>query len=555
MRAVHYASRAAILALTAAILAPAAASAQASTQCFTPLHDQGTAFVDVTVVPMDRERLLQKRTVLVRGCRIQVVGHRDSVDIPQGYHRVQGGDDAFLMPGLVDAHVHLRYDHDLDLYGAMGVTTVRNMEGNGEHLAWRRAVAEGAFGPRIITAGPTDYADAASAAELERQVAAMAAEGYDFVKVFDPLPAASYGWLIDAAAKAGLPIAGHIPAAVGARTVLAERSHQTIEHAEQFVYHWFGDDLDVSRIPELAAQVKASGAAVTPTLEVVHSWVDVVEDKECLLTRPEIRWLHPETLAYWNTFQRTSSFENRLIADLQADILVELARQGVPILAGTDMYLVGLVGPWALRREMRRMEAAGLTPYQVLQAATATPAAVLGYNAGTVAAGRQADLLLVHGNPLKDLAVLDRVDGVMLDGRWHPAEEMAERLAAVAAEYAPGNAFVTAALAGRVDEAVAAHRNQRAAGNEDRLATGTVSYVASIVRQWGRNEDAVALYELVLEEDPQRASAHEGIARAYLAMGRVGDAKAALLRALDVEPERASARQLLEEIGGPVARR
>ena len=510
--------------------------------------DRGTAFVDVAVVPMDRERLLQKRTVLVRGCRIEAIGHRDSVAVPEGYARVVGGDDAFLLPGLVDAHTHLRYDADLVLYAARGVTTVRNMEGSPSHLRWRREVREGAFGPRIITAGPTDYADAETREELTSAVEAIAAAGYDFVKVFDPLPARSYGWLIDAAGEAGLPIAGHIPRAVGAAMVLERQSHHTIEHAEQFVYHWFHDELDRTRIPELAALVKRSGTAVTPTLEVIHSWVGVVGGLDSLLARSETRWLHPETYAYWHTFDRSSSFENRLIADFQADITRELARQDVPLLAGTDMYMVGLVGPWALRREMRRMQEAGLSTFEVLRAATSTPAEVFGTGAGIVAEGRLADLLFVRGNPLRNLSALDDLEGVMIGGAWHPASDLTARLDSVEDTYAPGNAFVSAALAGHVDRAVARHRTLWHHGDDRRLTAGALSYVATILRGRGRYDDAITVYQLALEEAPATASAHEGIGRAYLAMGRIEEAVGALRRALDVDPDRRGARELLSEL-------
>jgi hypothetical protein len=531
--------------------AGAQSSARGDDECLTApqMRDRGgTAFIDVTVVPMDRERLLQKRTVLVHGCRIEAIGHRDSVEVPLEYERIVGGDDVFLLPGLVDAHTHLRYDGDLVLYAAGGVTTVRNMEGSPAHLRWKQQVREGAFGPRILTAGPTEYARAETLEEVTRAVDSMTSAGFDFVKVFDPLASRTYEWLIAATDRAGLPVAGHIPRAIGARKVLEQRSHQTIEHAEQFVYHWFYDDLDWTRIPELVAQVKRSGAAVTPTLEVIHSWIGVVESLDSLLSRPETRWLHPETYAYWHTFERGSSFENRLIAGFQQDIVLELARQGAPLLLGTDVYMVGLNGPWALRREMRRMREAGLSPYEVLRAATATPAAVFGYDAGTILEGQLADLLLVRGNPLRDLSVLDEIEGVMLDGAWHPGAELASRLDSIEAAYAAGNAFVNAALGGQVDRAVARHRELKSAEDDRRAAPSIISYVASILRRNGRYDDAIALYQLALEEDSAMASAHEGIARTYLAVGRIPDAVAALERALEIEPGRAQARELLAQL-------
>lgn len=510
----------------------------------------GTAFVDVTLIPMDRERLLTNRTVLTRGCRIETIGARDSVAVPDDYARIPGGDDLYLLPGLVDSHTHLRYDGDLVLYLTGGVTTVRNMVGSPQHLRWVEELRAGAFGPRILTAGPTAYEGASSRAEVVSAVDSIARAGYDFVKVFDPLPAETYGWLLEAAESRDLPVAGHVPRAVGAREVLRLGRQQTIEHAEQFVYHWFYDDLDRTRMAELAEEVRRAGLAVTPTMEVIHSWIAVVDAPASLVSRPETRWLHPETYAYWHTFARGSSFENRLIADFQQAIVRELAGHGVPLLVGTDAYMAGLMGPWGLRREMRRMSEAGLTPFEVLRAATATPAEVFGYQGGTVTEGRLADLLLVHGNPLEDLTALARVEGVMMDGTWHPRRALEARLDSIAAEYAPGNALVARALGRRADVALEVHRALRAAGDATRADPGVVAYVAAILRGRGRLDDALALYELALDEDAANPAILEGMARTLLAGGSVARAIARLEQALAADPGRESARSLLAELEG-----
>lgn len=105
----------------------------------------GFALVDVTVLPMDGERVLRHQTIVGRDDRIVVVGPKDSVSVPVVYRRLEFDDDITVMPGLVDAHTQLRYDLDLPLYLAGGVTTVRNMNGGPEHLAWKRAVERGSF--------------------------------------------------------------------------------------------------------------------------------------------------------------------------------------------------------------------------------------------------------------------------------------------------------------------------------------------------------------------------------------------------------------------------
>lgn len=108
-----------------------------------------------------------------------------------------------------------------------------------------------------------------------------------------------------------------------------------------------------------------------------------------------------------------------------------LHRNGVPIMAGTDAGGVPFIAPGSsLHRELQLLSASGLSPYEVMRSATVVPAAFLGRTKefGTIAVGQRADLLLVAGNPLEDLAVLKRPIGVMVRGRWLPRQELDQLL-------------------------------------------------------------------------------------------------------------------------------
>jgi hypothetical protein len=128
---------------------------------------QTTAFVNVNVIPMDTERVLENQTVLVEGDRITAVGPVGEVTVPDDAEVIEG-EDAYLMPGLADMHVHLEIDPNPDslrLYLAHGVTTIRNLNSIPEHLVWREQVAKGELlGPTIYSSGnsivglPTEYA-------------------------------------------------------------------------------------------------------------------------------------------------------------------------------------------------------------------------------------------------------------------------------------------------------------------------------------------------------------------------------------------------------------
>ena len=162
------------------------------------------------------------------------------------------------MPGLADMHAHLSgyvKAPDADkfaiaraemlLYVATGVTMVRNMAGSPDHLEYRRRVAAGELlGPRIFTATPIidgpnpvwpssiKMADDTDAGQL---VEGFVRDGYDQIKVYNEVPRAAYAALMDAAAKRGLKVVGHVPFSIGIDGALAAGQY-SIEHQRGYDY-------------------------------------------------------------------------------------------------------------------------------------------------------------------------------------------------------------------------------------------------------------------------------------------------------------------------------
>lgn len=115
------------------------------------------AFVNVNIVPMDRERVLENHAVLIEAHRIIEISPMDTFELPKEV-RVIDGEGGYLMPGLADMHVHLNIDPNPDfmrLFLAEGVTTIRNLNALPDHLEWRDQVLRGErIGPTIYTSGP-----------------------------------------------------------------------------------------------------------------------------------------------------------------------------------------------------------------------------------------------------------------------------------------------------------------------------------------------------------------------------------------------------------------
>jgi hypothetical protein len=121
-----------------------------------PLTAQGDTLVisDVTVLPMTGPRTISHQTVTITGGRIVAMRTAGDGPAPRAAQVIDGR-GRYLLPGLVDMHVHLSTPDELPMYVGSGVLTVRDLSGSPEKLLWRSAVAKAAmFGPRLFVSGP-----------------------------------------------------------------------------------------------------------------------------------------------------------------------------------------------------------------------------------------------------------------------------------------------------------------------------------------------------------------------------------------------------------------
>src|SRR5712692_6640602 len=185
-----------------------------------PVIGQTVVFENVNVIPMDRERVLERQTVIVRDGRIAEIGPARKVKAPDGALRV-GGTGKYLMPGLAEMHGHLpppntsreAVENLLFLYLANGVTTVRGMLGNAGHLELRREIAEGKLlGPTLYVAGTALSGQSAPSVEAaQKMVREQKAAGFNHLKIQEGLKPEVYDAIVSAAREVGISFVGHVP--------------------------------------------------------------------------------------------------------------------------------------------------------------------------------------------------------------------------------------------------------------------------------------------------------------------------------------------------------
>ena len=412
------------------------------------------AFVNVNVIPMSEERIIEQQTVIVSDGIIGIIGDVDEVPVPEAA-RVIDGTDRFLIPGLAEMHAHVppvgsgELERDFALFVANGVTTVRGMLGHPSHLELRTALLDGeTLGPRLITSGPSlNGRSVSGAADGARQVREQHAAGYDFIKIHPGLDDDEFAAIAAAANELGMPFAGHVPVAVGLESAL-ESGMASIDHLDGYMaalmpprydasggYGGLFDvllagDVDADRIPELAAATAAAGTWTVPTETLVEQLINEVPASE-LVSRVEMRYVPADTINRWIQAKEEQRLERgfsdeiaRRAIRIRRVLIRELHDAGAGILLGSDAPQVFNVPGFSLHRELELMVAAGLTPFEALEAGTVNVARFLGLRTGVIETGREADLVLLDSNPLVDISSTRRVHGVMLRGNWYPAAEL-----------------------------------------------------------------------------------------------------------------------------------
>ena len=423
------------------------------------------AFVDVDVLPMDRDVRLSSQTVVVRDGRIAAIGSRAEVDVPDDATRIDGA-GRVLMPGLAEFHGHVPGGDDpvyvqdtLDLYLANGVTLVRNMSGDDSHPGLRARIERGEInGPTLVVASP--WLRSPDADEAAREVRAHHAAGFDLVKI-GSIPADAYPHMAETAHALGIPFAGHIPEGVPLDVAL-DANQASIDHFDRYVEFlvppgtdtgtreagWFGSGwvqwADRDRIEEAVTRTRAAGTWNVPTLTLVEHMASS-ETPEAMLQWPEMRYMPASERERWRrakheyaareTFQPDAA---QALVTLRSELLMALHKGGAPIVLGSDAPQFFNVPGFSIHREMAMMQAAGMTPYEVLVTGTRNAAQALGTPAafGTVEVGRRADLVLLAGDPREDLSHAQMPLGVMARGRWWPREALDARLAEIAERHA-----------------------------------------------------------------------------------------------------------------------
>lgn len=420
---------------------------------------------NVNIITMDKPVTKNNMAVAIKEDKIVAIIIQPKAHQIKARQRING-ENRYLMPGLADMHVHVRWNPQamFNLFLAHGVTTAANMwllDGDGaiDHLQLHDQIAAGEItGPRYLVGGVFLGGDfPATQEEVESVLDEHLKKRIDFVKIHDDLDKNIYNAVIAGAKKRGLNVRGH---AQRNKPLKNSLSLNSLEHMEEFLYvsrdaPFAADNrddflsgyranaerlLDAKYRAKVVNDIAVSGMYVDPTLivyKMVGEWASD-EHLAAMRNNPELRYLPVDVREHWlnpatNPYQEEGFPITKTEVDHNLTILFLLTKElhdaGVPLMTGTDTFGT-LVPGLSLHQELQLFVEAGLTPFEALKCSTVNVANYLGEKdkAGVIRVGARADFILLDKNPLLDIRNSRSVSGVYTNDRWFSRTDIQQLL-------------------------------------------------------------------------------------------------------------------------------
>jgi hypothetical protein len=406
-------------------------------------------------------------SVVISGERIARVGPDADVK-PSANAEIIDANGRFLMPGLWDNHQHFS-DNDGALDLANGVTSARDMANDTDTFLQRVARFDNGteLGPRVLKAGIIDgTGEFAGPTKMRVDTADQAIEdvdwyadhGYVQIKIYSSIKPELVPIMADHAHARGLRVSGHVPALMSARQFV-DGGADEIQHLNFIVLNFLFPEVKETRNPNRFTKVAERAREFTPDKSEVRDFISFLKQHHTVLdptmsifealfcgdpsaTTPGLEEIVPRFPPQVRRAMRSGALEvppDKQVAYQESfpamlRLLKAIYDAGVMIIPGTD----ALAG-YTLHHELALYARAGIPPSEVLRMATWTPALVMGVDKdrGVIAPGKLADMILVNGDPTKNIKDTNKITMVIKGGKVYDPAAIEKALGITPRESAP----------------------------------------------------------------------------------------------------------------------
>jgi predicted metal-dependent TIM-barrel fold hydrolase len=408
-----------------------------------------THIKNVNVLSEDCSYFMKNQDVIILDGVILGVGENL---ISDSSSMILDGTNKFLMPGLIDSHVHIKESkNDLYLYLANGVTYVREMAGRPIVLEWRKEIQKNGIGPRMFIASPPIYTEPglkglfyawsrqsvnySKKGQAEKKIKKIGEQGYDAIKMYGFVNPEMFKTTIEIAKQNNIPVIGHIP--LVSLDTFYSAGQKEIAHIEELTkksMEDFGKSISrnsaeylnflTAHSGQIAKKLKANDICVTSTISFIESLPKQRFDLKSHLKTIALKYVNPKIIegtylyklgwlpsrngfeydgkdepearnrsfTYWETYVTAIHIMTKALVDNK-----------VTIMAGTDANVATVVPGFSLHDELASLSQLGMTNAEVLYSATVAPSNWMKSITGKIKVGYHSDLILLSKNPLEDI--------------------------------------------------------------------------------------------------------------------------------------------------------
>lgn len=396
-------------------------------------------FKNATVVTMKNNEVLEKQNIAIKNGIIEVIE-------PAKKSKLKGLKEynlkgQYIMPSLSDAHVHLpKEEHNLERFFQLnlinGVTKVRSMRGEWEHVKWREKynTAE-SVNPKMYLSAPPFYRNYNLTEEAADEfVKAAKDRNFDFIKILSIRNQEVFSILNAACEKYGLSIGGHYPKLASGnelnQEVLFKSNYTSFEHLG-------GLAGNTENLEERIGLIKEKNITICPTM----SWYNTGSGRysyEELRKLRGMEYVDYQTMEEWivsTTKYRKEKGDEAHQKDVAEElgflnekykVIKMLHKAGVSMILSPDASSKYMIAGFGVLGEMKLLKNADLSNFEILKMATANFSDFYNENYGTLENGKDADFIILKNNPLEDLNALEKINGLYYNSNYMSSKDLEE---------------------------------------------------------------------------------------------------------------------------------